>query len=133
MKKLTFPLIAGLFAILLGCANTVEGVKKDAEEASRSTEKTMEKTSEQMGETARDIGAAATLTPLIKNAIIADPTLNDSGNNINVETTEEKVTLKGHVRTTEMKMLAQSIAERTLLDKKATQTVDNQLEIRPSS
>lgn len=92
----------------------------------------MENTSERMGEAARNLGAAASLTPVIKHAIIADPTLNDSANNINVDATEEKVTLRGHVKTAEMKMLAQSIAERTLIDKAAKQTVDNQLEIRPS-
>lgn len=133
MRKLIFSLLTGSMVILLGCSNTVEGAKEDAKENSMSAEETMERTSQNMGETARDVGAAATLTPMIKSAIIADPTLNDSANSINVETTEERVTLKGHVKTAEMKMLAQSIAERTLLDKKASQTVDNQLEVRPSS
>jgi predicted small secreted protein len=116
MKKIALFAAGAMLLTILGCENTAEGIKKDAEKDSR-----------QAAEAGRDIGSAISLTPTIKAAIVADPTLNDPGNEINVETSEEQVVLKGHVKTEEMKAMAADIAQRTIKDKGGKQSVVNEL------
>jgi osmotically-inducible protein OsmY len=114
-----------------GCGNTVEGVKKDAEiNGQKAAEQTQDLT-KSAAEAGKDISAAAVLTPAIKLAITADKRLNDPKNLIDVNSTDEKVTLSGHVTSEELKSLAQELAANVLKEKAAKQTLENKLEIKP--
>jgi len=93
-------------------------------------EKGAKEASEKAGEMGRDLEAAAKLTPTIKSAIMADPSLNDPGNSINVESSEETVKLIGHVKTAEMKKIAISIAERAIKEANGKQTVTDELTVQ---
>jgi len=130
--KRTLPLIVASMLILIGgCENTAEGVRKDAEiNGQKAAEQTKDitKSAEEAG---KNLGAATTLTPAIKLAITADKRLNDPKNLIDVNSTEEKVTLTGHVTSEDLKSLAQELTMNVLKERKATQTLDNQLVVKP--
>lgn len=116
MTKLCLALVAA-FAVLAGCSNTAEGVAED-------TKNNVDRASETMEE-----GGAAALTPRIKSAIVADSELNDEKNQIDVDTTEEKVELKGHVATQELRTKAEQIARDVMKDAEAKQELVNSLEV----
>lgn len=122
MKRL-IVLMLGLSALgigLTGCSNTVEGAKEDTSK---------------MGTTSADAGkdttAATVVTPMVKNAIIADAQLNDSRNLIDVDSKDNVVHLKGHVISAELKTKAEQIATKVLKDNNKTDTVSNELEVKP--
>ena len=117
--------------IVCGCGNTAEGVKKDSVENGQKMSDSAQKTGDAMKEGAANAGAAMTLTPVIKTALVANPFLNESGNLINVDSTEATVTLSGHVKSEKAKTEAGAITKKILDDKKATQTLKNDLEIKP--
>jgi len=71
------------------------------------------------------------LTPKIKLAITGDTFLNDTKNLINVEATDAKVTLNGHVTSEKLKTRATDIAKRVMTDNGATQPFENLLTIKP--
>ena len=118
-------------ATLFGCGNTANGIEKDAEANGEKASKSIENASNSTAEATKDASAAAILTPKIKLAITAETLLNDSKNEINVDSTEEKVMLEGHVSSEKLKELAGSIAMKVLKDSNAKQTVDNQLKVMP--
>lgn len=115
---------------LIGCSNTAEGAKEDTQKNTQQAEVNMKEGADKMGEATRDVGAAMSLTPPIEMAIRNDETLKDSGNMINVDSSEERVTLKGHVKTEEMKKHAEEIAAKIIKDKNGKQSVYNELEVR---
>lgn len=121
-------LISGL---LQGCTNTAEGIKKDAVKDSGDAAKVVQEAQDRADETGRDIGAAVTLTPAIKSAILADASLNASGNSIDVDSTEERVVLSGSVMSEQLRTLAGTIARKVITEKNGKQVVENKLEIRP--
>ncbi|MBS1722913.1 MAG: BON domain-containing protein [Armatimonadetes bacterium] len=118
---LTVAMGLGLGA--LGCGNSNEASQKAAE----ATQDAM-KGAEHAG---KDMGAATMLTPAIKLAITADARLNDPRNLINVDSTDEKVKLTGHVTSNDLKSLAEELTRKVLDDKKAKQAIDNELSIKP--
>lgn len=138
---------------LVGCQNTAEGVAQDADKnvkavegAAVETGKAIEtgaveagKTVEQgaaavgnaVGEATDGAGAALVLTPKIKSALLSDPKLktelDNTANKIDVDSTEDKVVLKGNVSSNGMKKLAGDVAMKAIKDANGKQTVDNQL------
>lgn len=128
-RQLFFVTLALVWAA--GCENTAEGVKKDAEINGQKAAEQTQDIAKSATEASKDIGAAAVLTPAIKLALTADKRLNDPKNLIDVNSTEETVTLTGHVTSEELKSLAQELASNVLKEKAAKQTLENKLEIKP--
>jgi osmotically-inducible protein OsmY len=91
-----------------GCANTVKGVKKDAE---RATEKT----------------AAAAETVDVKSALIADGRVDASSVNVDTVASTKSVVLKGSVPTAQQKTTAEAIAR----EQAKGYTIVNQLTVVP--
>lgn len=125
---------------LFGCQNTAEGVSKDAakdtavvgnaaDKAVDNTKMAADKAVDTTKAAGAQAGDALTLTPKVKNAIIADATLNDPKNLINVDTKDGVVYLKGHVQTNAMKKLAGDIASKTVAESGSKDKVMNQLTV----
>jgi osmotically-inducible protein OsmY len=93
MNRNHSSLCAWLLAAAIGggCANTMQGAKKDAE---RATEKT----------------AAAAETVDVKSALIADGRVDASNINVDTVASTKTVVLKGSVPTAEQKTTAEAIA-----------------------
>lgn len=121
--------LGGLLAF--GCENTAEGVKKDSEIGGQKAAESAQNLSKGMNEAGKDIGAATMLTPKIKLAISAEKSLNDPANLIDVNSTDDKVTLEGHVTSEALKALAGDVAAKAIKDNGARQTLVNQLVIKP--
>lgn len=105
---------AGLCALIItgslsgACANTVQGVKQDAEKV---TEKTV----------------AAAQTVDVKSALIADGRVDASNINVDTSSTSKTVVLKGSVPTEQQKDTAEAIAR----EKASGYTITNQLVVTP--
>ncbi len=143
MKKLfaLTGLMALFGAALTGCGNTADGVAKDADKAGEvaadgamkagnAVENATEgavKATEEAGENA---AGALAITPMVKEAIVADAGLNNIANKIDVDTKDGVVYLKGHVATTELKKKATQIAEARIKEAGKTDTVKNELEVK---
>jgi osmotically-inducible protein OsmY len=78
---------------------------------------------------AGDAGDRLTMTPKVKDAIIANKTLNNAKNHVNVDTAEGVVYLKGHVLSSDQKKLAGEIAEKTIKEAGSQDKMVNQLTI----
>lgn len=120
----------GLF-LSLGCQNTAEGMREDAEINRQKAAQATEKAGAEMKETGADVSAAMTLTPAIKAELGKDPSLKPHVDQIDVDSTEEQVTLNGTVPTDAAKARAQEIAVAVLKDKSAKQKLINNLEVKP--
>lgn len=131
MKRMLPIILVAAGLMLVGCENTAEGVKKDAEINGQKAAEQSNEVVKSANEAGKNLGAATTLTPEIKTAITADKRLNDPKNLIDVDSTDEKVTLKGHVTSADLKSLAQELTEKVLKDRNAHQTLVNELEIKP--
>lgn len=127
MKTTLFSVFA--LAMMIGCGNTADGMKKDSEVVGEKTAQGAENAGKDINEAGGDIGAATMLTPKIKNAIIANAKLNDEKNLIDISSTEEMVTIDGHVTSEELKALAEEVVTTYLKDSNATQKVKNNLTI----
>jgi hyperosmotically inducible protein len=106
---MTTGVLALAFATTVGaCANTAQGVQKDAERATESV-------------------AAGAETVDVKSALIADGRVDAS--NVNVDTIPETktVVLKGTVPTAEQKTTAERIAR----EQAKGYTINNQLTVAP--
>ena len=103
-----------------GCQNTADGVQKDASNAAVNTQKGVE-----------DAGAAVSLTPKVKTALVANPFLSEAGNSIDVDSTADRVTLKGFVTTDKNKKLAEELAAKVIKDSGSAAVLDNQLTVKP--
>jgi len=121
-------LLLGLGAV--GCQNTGEGMKQDAQQAGQAVSEGAREVAKDTREAAGDIGAATTLTPDIKSALTADAQLNDPSNLINVDSTDEVVRLKGHVTSNELKRKAGEIAQGVLDKRNAKNTLSNELVVQ---
>jgi len=122
-------LVIGFGAI--GCQNTAEGVDKDASKIGEQTAQAVDKAGEAAREGAKDASAALSLTPKVKNAIVADAGLNDPKNLIDVDSADNVVHLKGHVTSAALKTKAGEIAQRVLNESKATDKLSNELQVQP--
>jgi len=113
-------LLAIAIVALSSCGNTVDSAKEAVKDHTP--------TKEQVG----DVAQAAKLTPLIKAAIVASPILNESGNQIDVDTNEATVTLSGTVKSESMKAEAAKIAKSLLTKTSSSQKLDNKLVVKAS-
>ena len=141
MTKVTFGTLLLVSISLIGCKATSEGAKEDTRDnsinASAKVKEGMDSGSNMAANAASDIkdaganlSAAARLTPRIKNAINAEPSLNVDGNMIDVDTTDDQVTLKGHVLNEDLKKLASKLAKEELAKSKATQKLVIEFEVK---
>jgi osmotically-inducible protein OsmY len=146
-------LALSLSLFTLGCRNTAEGVKEDAsnnaasmkeandkaaasmkeasDKASASTKDAAEKMASATEKAGKNTADALTLTPKIKKAITDDTMLNNTANLINVESSNDSVTLTGYVQTEKMKNHASEVAKKAILEAGATNTLTNELKIKP--
>ncbi len=115
-----------------GCNDTAKGMEKDSQENSAAAAESAAAANENMKEAAGDVGAAATLTPMIKSAIVANPILNDNGNMIDVDSTDNGVRLKGTVISEEVKKMAEQMAAKIMAENKSDQKLINELVVRPN-
>ncbi len=123
-------LFIGIGASLIltsGCQNTGEGMKEDTS----NMQKEGQKMGDNVAEGTRDTMAAVDLTPKIKSAIISNPMLNDEKNLVNVDSSEESVTLTGHVTSQELKDTAGKLAEQVIFESNAKQKLKNELVVQP--
>jgi predicted small secreted protein len=125
----TLSFVVGFGAI--GCQNTAEGVAEDTQTAGKAIETGAREAADATKDAAKDTSAALTLTPKVKNAIVADTQLNDPKNEIDVDSKDNVVHLKGHVTSAALKTKAGEIAQRVLTDAHATDKLSNELEVRP--
>ena len=116
MSKMGAALVLALAA---GCSNTGEGIKKDADNAG-----------DKMASASSQAGAAtdaAMQTADVKTALIADPTVDASGINVDTNKDTKTVTLNGTVPTDAEKTHAAEIAGQ----KAPGYAVINNLTIKP--
>ena len=118
----------------------VQGAAKEAgenlEQAGQAVENTAENAGEAIGgavqgaaKETRDAAQSATLTPTVKNALVADKSINAS--TIDVDTTGERdtVILKGTVRSAAEKKRAGDVAQRALTNAKSNFKLKNNLTV----
>lgn len=129
MRQLWIPSLLALLACG-ACSNTAEGVKEDTSVNSQKAAESAQDISQGAKKAGEAFGAETMLAPKVKLAITADKRLNDPSNLIDVSATTDKVTLSGHVTSSELKQLAGDIASKVLTDSNAKQEVDNELEIQ---
>lgn len=133
--------LAGASFGLIGCQNTAEGVNADAnknaaavgnaaEKAGEATKNAADNAAVATKEAAGQAADATTLTPKVKAAIVANPTLNDTKNLINVNSKDGVVHLEGHVQNNDQKKLAGDIASKTVADSGSHDKVMNQLTVQ---
>lgn len=138
MKIYELGFIAIMATAIAGCSKTVEGLKEDARADSINASKTIKEGFDngakdaknaaiQAKEASKNLGAAVSLTPRIKNAINADSRLNDDKNVIDVDSTKETVTISGHVSRASLKDLVGRIAKEELTKAGADQKLINNL------
>jgi osmotically-inducible protein OsmY len=122
-------LVVGFGAV--GCQNTAEGVAEDSSNAGKAIETGAVEAGKATQDAAKDTSAALSLTPKVKNAILMDAELKDPRNEIDVDSADNVVHLKGHVTSNEMKAKAGEIAQRVLKDAGATDKLSNELQVTP--
>ncbi|MCW3059040.1 MAG: hypothetical protein JWQ02_861 [Capsulimonas sp.] len=79
----------------------------------------------------KEVDAALLVTPQVKTAIVRDVLLNDVRNQINVDTAEGLVHLKGHVVNQRMKDRASEVAADALRKDYAAYAISNELTVSP--
>jgi len=115
----------------VGCQNTAEGVAEDSQKAGKVIETGAKEAADATKDAAKDASAALALTPKVKNAIIADTQLADPKNDIDVDSKDNIVHLKGHVTSAALKTKAGEIAQRVLTEASATDKLSNELVVQP--
>ena len=116
-------------AVEQGVENTGAAIERGAEHAGEAVGGAVKGVAKET----QDAAQAAVLTPKIKNALVADKSIDAS--TINVDTSGEKdtVILKGTVRTAAEKARAEAITKKSLADSKSTFKVRNQLTVGGAS
>lgn len=122
-------LLAGAALAGFGCQNTAEGLQQDAEINKQKAAQASENAGSKLKETGADVSAAVTLTPSIKSALGKDEELKAYVDNIDVDSTEEKVSLNGYVPSASAKIRAEEIATAVMTERQAKQKLVNNLEI----
>jgi osmotically-inducible protein OsmY len=128
MKLSALAILAALFVV--GCGNTAEGMKEDSAKNRQKSAESTENIVEGAKNAGAAFGAATMLTPKIKTALEADTRLNLPANLIDVDSTDDNVTLTGHVTSRELKDLAGSITTKVIDEAKSKQKLENKLEIK---
>ncbi|MBL8064666.1 MAG: BON domain-containing protein [Chthonomonadaceae bacterium] len=115
--------------VLTGCGNTEQGLRKDTSNNGQKAADSAQNLKDGVTEAGKDMGASTILTPKVKSAIVADKRLNEPTNLIDVNSTSDKVTLEGHVTSSDLKRLAGEVASKAMKESNATQTLDNKLTV----
>ena len=143
-SKVARLLIAAAIApAIFGCGNTLNGAKQDvatdAQKASESTQVIADKTTaaarvagQAIKSVPENAGAAVTVTPEVKVAIVRDPVLNDPKNLINVQSRDHETHLTGHVLTDRMKQRAEEDAQDAIAKRHPDYRVVNDLVVQAS-
>lgn len=108
-----------LLAATLGCGNTGDGIKQDAEIAADRTADAAER--------AGDAVTGALMTAQVKSAIVADSRIRSGDINVDTDDALKTVTLKGSVMTAEEKVMAGEVATAKATDYR----VVNNLVVKP--
>ena len=135
----TAPLLAGL-VLLAGCGNTLNGARQDAandtqavgtaaQNAGAATRRDVAQVGSDVKQTAGDAKAESVLRPAVKTAIIRDPVLNDTRNQINVTADARTVYLRGHVTDPSMKQRATEDAQVVLDKHHSAAQISNELTV----
>lgn len=132
LSNMFLALGAAVPLFLSGCANTAEGVKRDASIDSKLSSKSAADAMESATKASRDVTATVSLTAPIKLAINGDSNLNIPENHIDVDSTDSVVKLSGTVVTDADKALAEKIAAQILKDHKAPQSLVNEIKVQPT-
>lgn len=120
--------LASLLALsLFGCGNTAAGMKEDSSDNAQKAADSTNNVMTGAKEAGKAFGAATTLTPKIKLAMESDNLLNKPENLIDIDSTDDVVTLTGHITTSSLKERATEVAAKAISDAKATQKVENKL------
>jgi osmotically-inducible protein OsmY len=151
MKQAHGILLAGALLMVgfTGCSATLQGAKEDAAKdastvgaVTKDAGQTLQNEAHKASEVAKtdahnakaavkNSASAATTTPVVKAAIIADAVLNDKRNHINVDTVNGVVKLSGHVTSEGSKQRASEDAAKALSNEHSHLTVKNVLTIQP--
>ena len=122
--------------VVEGAETAGEAVKGAAVTTGKAVEKGAENASEAVGGAVKNAGeavggaaAVTTLTPKIKNALIASKQIDASTLNVDTDASKKMVILKGTLPTAEKKALATTIAQKALVDNKSDYTVQNNITV----
>jgi|GEM_PF-1246764 len=140
LKTLPLTLLVAMMLVGAGCENSAKGLEKDTEQNAQGVSKATDKAidgatgaasnaGEGVSDAAANVGAATILTPRLKNAVTADAQLNERRNLINIDSTDETVTIRGHVMNQELKAHAEDVVKKEMKQAEAKQRVINELEI----
>lgn len=131
-RVITICLLLFTAVFASGCTDRqMENTQRETEETAKDAGEAMKDAGEEVADTAGNIAEASVITPLVKQAIVRDKILNDADNQINVDTTQDVVYLKGHVQTAAMKARAGRIAVDVLVENEADNALKNELKVRP--
>ena len=93
-----------------------EKVAEGAKEAGRMTKEAVGGAAKKVEQGAEQVGAAATITPKVKGALVADKSVDASTLNVSVDEKTKTVLIEGHLPTQANKNQATAIAQRSLTD-----------------
>jgi osmotically-inducible protein OsmY len=133
LDRLAAGFCAALFLAGVAGCNTqkdVNAADRAADRAGRTAENTTDQAGAGIKDAAKDATAALVVTPLVKNAITADKTLNDGKNKIDVDSKDNVVHLRGHVQTNAMKKRAGEVAKKALDENNSTDKLSNELTVK---
>jgi len=128
MKFTALAILAALF--IIGCGNTADGMKEDSADNRQKAADSTENVVEGAKNAGAAFGAATMLTPKVKVALEADKRLADPANLIDVDSTDDMVTLSGHVKTSALKELATEITQKVITEAGSKQKIENKLEVK---
>ncbi len=128
MKFTALAILAALF--IIGCGNTADGMKEDSVDNRQKAADSTENVVEGAKNAGAAFGAATMLTPKVKVALEADKRLADPANLIDVDSTDDMVTLSGHVKTSALKELATEITQKVITEAGSKQKIENKLEVK---
>jgi len=128
MKFTALAILAALF--IIGCGNTADGMKEDSADNRQKAADSTENVVEGAKNAGAAFGAATMLTPKVKVALEADKRLADPANLIDVDSTDDMVTLSGHVKSSALKELATEITQKVITEAGSKQKIENKLEVK---
>jgi osmotically-inducible protein OsmY len=121
---------------LFGCSHTISGAKEDvstagekAATAVHSVGTAVHNAGTAVKEIPQNIGSAAVVTPEVKTEILRDPVLDNSQNQINVNSHDRVVHLTGHVQTADMRQRAAEDAQVILTKRHPDYQLSNELTV----
>jgi osmotically-inducible protein OsmY len=100
--------------LTVGCSNTADGVRQDAEDAQREAAQASDNVRDRTADTTADIGDrtdAAVQTMDVKAALVADDRIDASDINVDTDAATKTVILKGFVPNATQKSVAEQIAQ----------------------